>query len=806
MTAARPWMDASLSPADRATSLLSAMTLTEKVAQLAGVWGQACESGGLYDAQKAEKALRNGTGHVTRAAQLKSPRDQAHTNNMIQRDLLERTRLGIPAVFHEESCSGYLAQDADMFPMPIGLAATFNPEIMRHAGEVIRRQMIAVGARHTLAPVADVARDARWGRCEETFGEDPYLVGRMAVAYVQGVQGGDLSEGVVCTGKHFMGYSASQGGLNWAPSPMGRREMMDVFAAPFAAMIAEANVASIMNGYQEIDGVVCGGSKTLLTDVLRGELGFKGTVSSDYFTVPTLASYHNMAATPAEAARIALEAGLDIELPALDAYKHLEAEVTAGRLSESVVDVSVLRVLEQKFALGLFERPYADEGKVDAAYGRATDTLLSRMAAEQSIVLLKNDGVLPLSKDIKRIAVVGPAADSARLLQGDYHYPAHHEILYGAMPEQAGGQMGHNAGADSLAPMMSEAVSDSLNIKQLKKTDLTKHLPPTVTILAGLKAAMPDTIFTCATFGSTSSDQPGDDGDALERTVETMEQADAIILCLGTKSGLVKGCSSGEATDSATLDISASQIELLTFALNMKQPLILVIVSGRPLALSPDIEDLNAILHAFVPGPQGGTAIANILTGKTNPSGKLPVSMPRHPGQMPLFYNHKPSGMRSQFWGDYADLKAGPLFPFGHGLSYTEFSYGALQCDGRMRTDGKLHVSIPVTNTGKVAGTEIVQLYVRDHAGSVTRPVKELKGFARVGLEPGESRTVSFLIDASALAFTGLDYKFSVEPGPIDVMIGASSADIKAKQTVDVEGPRRILKYTDVLPAKVEIS
>jgi beta-glucosidase len=224
------------------------------------------------------------------------------------------------------------------------------------------------------------------------------------------------------------------------------------------------------------------------------------------------------------------------------------------------------------------------------------------------------------------------------------------------------------------------------------------------------------------------------------------------------------------------------------------------------LALPPDIAELNAILHAWVPGPQGGAAIANILTGKTNPSGKLPVSLPRHPGQMPLFYNHKLSGMRSQFWGDYADEKAGPLFPFGHGLSYTEYSYGALQYDGRMRTDGKLHVSIPVTNTGKVAGTEIVQLYIRDHAGSVTRPVKELKGFARVGLEPGETRTVSFLLDASALAFTGLDYKFSVEPGPIDVMIGASSADIRAKQTVDVEGPRRILKYTDVLPAKVEVS
>jgi beta-glucosidase len=806
MTVSRPWMDASLSPAERAKLLLAAMTLTEKVAQLAGIWGQACESGGLYDAQKAGRVLQNGTGHISRAAQLKNPQEQAHSNNMIQRDLMDHTRLGIPAVFHEESCAGYMAQDADMFPMPIGLAATFNPELVRHVGEVIRRQMIAVGARHTLAPVADVARDARWGRVEETFGEDPYLVGRMAVAYVKGVQGDDLRDGVVCTGKHFMGYSASQGGLNWAPSPMGRREMMDVFAAPFAAMIAEANVASIMNGYQEIDGVACGASKTLLTDILRGELGFKGTVSSDYFTVPTLANYHNMAASPAEAARIALEAGLDIELPALDGYKHLEAEIAAGRLKEEIVDRSLLRVLEQKFLLGIFERPYADEGKVQAAYGRETDKLLSRMAAEQSIVLLKNDGVLPLSKEIKRIAVVGPAADSARLLQGDYHYPTHHEILYGAMPENAGGQSGANAGAESLAPMMSEAVPDSLNIKQQKNVDLTKHLPPTVTILEGLIAAMPNTTFLQACFGSTSDDDQSDDEDALERMVAVMEDADAIIMCLGTKSGLVKGCTSGEATDSATLELSWSQIEVLTFALNMKQPLILVVVSGRPIALPREIEDINAILQVWVPGPQGGAAIANILTGKSNPSGKLPVSLPRDAGQMPIFYNYKPSGMRSQFWGDYADMKAGPLFPFGFGLSYTEFSYGALQCDGRMRTDGKLHVSVPITNSGKVAGTEIVQLYVRDHAGSVTRPVKELKGFARVGLQPGETRVVSFLVDSSALAFTGLDYQFSVEPGPIDVMIGASSTDIRAKLTVDVEGPRRILRYTDVLPAKVEVA
>lgn len=806
MTAARPWMDARLSPADRAKLLLAAMTLSEKVAQLAGVWGQACESGGLYDAQKAERVLQNGTGHISRAAQLKSPLEQAHNNNMIQRDLLERTRLGIPAVFHEESCAGYMAQDAEMFPMPIGLAATFNPDIVRHVGEVIRRQMVAVGARHTLAPVADVARDARWGRVEETFGEDPYLVGRMAVAYVKGVQSEDLRDGVVCTGKHFMGYSASQGGLNWAPSPMGRREMMDIFAAPFAAMIAEAKVASIMNGYQEIDGVPCGGSKVMLTDILRGELGFKGTLSSDYFTVPTLANYHNMAASPAEAARIALEAGLDIELPAIDAYKHLEAEVAAGRLSESVIDISVLRVLEQKFEMGLFERPYADEGKVAAAYGRETDNLLSRMAAEQSIVLLKNDGVLPFSKDIKRIAVVGPAADSARLLQGDYHYPAHHEILYGAMPENAGGQAGANAGADSLAPMMNEAVSDSLNIKQQKKVDLKKHLPPTVTILAGLRAAFGEENVEFVQVPFERFDKAA--LNAFRQAIrEASERVNAFVVCIGTRSGLVKGCLSGEANDSATLDVGDSQQVMAgVVEISGEKPTATVVVSGRPLALNTMYWGSNALLHAWVPGPQGGTAIANILTGKTNPSGKLPVSLPRHAGQMPLFYNHKPSGMRSQFWGDYADEKAGPLFPFGHGLSYTEFSYGAMQCDGRMRTDGKLHVSIPVTNSGKVSGTEIVQLYIRDHAGSVTRPVKELKGFARVGLAPQETRIVSFLVDASALAFTGMDYKFSVEPGPIDVMIGASSADIKAKQTIDVEGPRRILKYTDVLPAKVEIA
>ncbi len=437
-----PYKDPALGIDARVEDLLARMTLDEKVAQLGGMWSRPLldrdQTDDHVDDDRASELLRDGIGHISRHAALMSPKESALTMNAIQRILIERTRLGVPAIFHEESCAGYLAQDASCFPVPLALAATFAPELVERMGASIRRQMIAVGARQTLAPVADVARDARWGRCEETFGEDTYVVSRMAVAYVKGVQGGELRAGVICTGKHFAGYSFSEGGLNWAPAHIPPRELLDTFVPPFAAMIAEASLRSIMNAYQEIDGVPCGASRFLLSDLLRDVLGFTGTVVSDYYTLPSLHNYHNIAADRREAAKLGLEAGLDVELPQLDVFgAPLKEAVESGEAPIELIDRAVRRVLRAKYELGLFEKPYVDADAAAAVFDTPGDRALAREIAGKSIVLLRNEpALLPLSPGLKRVAIIGPTSDSRRLLQGDYHYPTHHEILYGPIPER----------------------------------------------------------------------------------------------------------------------------------------------------------------------------------------------------------------------------------------------------------------------------------------------------------------------------------------------------------------------------------
>src|SRR5262245_17452879 len=426
----------------RIDDLLERMTLDEKLAQLGCVWSTQLVADDAFSAERARELLRHGTGHITRigASTGLRPAESAAFANDIQRFLVEETRLGIPAIIHEESTAGFTARDATQFPQAIGLASTWNPALLEEVGAVIREQMLAVGARQTLAPVLDIARDPRWGRTEETYGEDPYLVSRLGVAYVRGVQGEDLRTGVVATGKHFLGYAASEGGLNHAPAPVGPRELREVYARPFEAAIREAGLGAVMNAYNEIDGLPCGGSAAILDELLRGALGFEGVVVADYFTTVLLIGFHRVAADKAEAARIALAAGLDVELPQRDCYgAPLRAEVSAGRVPVALVDRAVGRVLRQKFALGLFETPLVDAESAPRVYQTAAQRALARMAATQSIVLLKNaGGFLPLDRDLARVAVIGPTADDVRLLQGDYSYPAHLEIIYKAGGQSAG--------------------------------------------------------------------------------------------------------------------------------------------------------------------------------------------------------------------------------------------------------------------------------------------------------------------------------------------------------------------------------
>jgi beta-glucosidase len=792
-----PFRDPGRSPDERARDLLARMTLAEKVAQLGGAWSTALLAGGRFSDEKARVLLADGIGQVTRigAATLLGPRESAALANAIQRFLVEGTRLGIPALIHEEGVAGFTARGATQFPQAIGLAATFEPALVEAMARVIREQMLAVGARLCLAPVLDVARDPRWGRTEETYGEDPYLAARLAVAYVRGLQGESLAGGVVAAAKHFVGYGVSEGGLNWAPAHLGRRELREVFAAPFAAAIREAGLAGLMNAYHELDGVPCGASREILDDLLRGELGFDGVVVSDYFTVSTLVTYHRVAADREAAARMALAAGLDVELPALDCFRELVAAVEAGRIDAACVDRAVLRGLRQKLELGLFERPFVDADAAPLVFDTPEQRALARRLAEKSLVLLENaGGLLPLSPEIGTLAVVGPAADSTRLLQGDYHYPTHLEIVFGEVDERRDAP----PAADS-----DPSLSDLAPGARARRADLTAHFVPHVSILDGIRArAGPGTRILHAPGCRVR----GDDAGELAEALAAARAADAAVVVVGGKSGLCPGATSGESVDAADLGLTGLQQQLVEEVVATGTPTVVVLVNGRPLSLTWIARHVPAVLEAWLPGEEGGHAVAAALFGDVDPAGRLPVSLPRAVGQVPVFYNHKPSGGRSQWKGDYADLPARPLYPFGHGLSYTRFEYADLRVTpGEVPCDGWVEVSSAVRNAGARPGEEVVQLYLRDEVASLSRPVKQLAGFARIALGPGESRRVIFDLDVAQLAFFDHAMRYAVEPGRIEVMVGASSEDIRLRGGFDLVGDPCVLRYPAGEPTRVRV-
>ena len=753
---------------ERVRDLLARMTLDEKLAQIGCVWSTSLLETGVFSESRAVEKLAHGTGHITRigGATVLGPAESATFANAIQRFLVEHTRLGIPAIIHEESCAGYTARDATCFPQAIGLASTWEPALIEEMTGAIRRQMRAVGAHHSLAPVLDVARDPRWGRTEETFGEDPYLISQMGIAYVRGLQGDDRKRGIVATGKHFLGYGASEGGMNWAPAHLARRELLEVYAAPFEACIREAGLASMMNAYNEIDGVPLGGSKDLLNDLLRGQLGFDGVVVSDYFTIVTLLQYHRVARDEGEAARLALEAGIDVELPALQCYgEPLRQAIEAGTVDVALVDAAVGRLLRMKFQLGLFEHPYVDASAAPAVFDTPEQRTLARSLAQKSIVLLKNDGdLLPLDKGISSLAVIGPGADSVRLLQGDYHYPAHLEMMFGEIRE------------GDLSPRPDSAVN------------LAQHFVPMVSVLAGIRAKVSQRTVIQNAPGCAILD---DSTDGFAAAVEAARKSEVAVVVVGERSGLVDGCTSGESVDRADLGLAGVQQALVEAVVATGTPTVVVLINGRPLAVPWIAEHAPAVLEAWVPGEEGGAAVADVLFGDVNPGGKLPISLPRGVGQVPVYYGHKPSGGRSQWKGDYVGSSTRPLFPFGHGLSFTEFEYGGLQIvPAQAAATDAVRVCAEVTNIGRRAGEEVVQLYLHDAVASVTRPVKELRGFKRIGLAPGEKRTLTFDLAVSQLGFFDREMAFVVEPGTIEVMIGSSSDDIRLRGQFEIVGER----------------
>jgi beta-glucosidase len=716
-------------PRERILAILAQMTLEEKLAQIVGFWekedGEAVAplQGDFFEAVNLEQFARHGLGHLTRAYGTRpvDPDERARWLWEFQRGLVTRTRLGIPAIVHEECLTGLSAWKAATFPTPLAWGASFDPELVQRMGAAIGDSMRALGVHQGLAPVLDVIRDPRWGRVEECISEDPYVVGTIGSAYVQGLQ----SQGVHATLKHFVGYSGSRAGRNFAPVHAGHREVADVLLIPFEMAVLDGGARSVMHSYAEIDGVPVAADPNLLTGVLRERWGFDGTVVADYFGVAFLHLLHHIADDLGDAAVQALTAGVDIELPTGDAYVEPLAEaVRSGTVDEALVDRAVLRVLKQKLELGLLDTKYDGEPPTGVDLDSPEHRALARKLAEESVVLLANDGVLPLAAG-RRIAVIGPNADRDGALFGCYSFVNH------VLPQHPGIETGI-------------------------------EVP---TVLEALQSEFGEVAFT---VGCAIDDN---DRTGFAEAVAAATAADVAVLVMGDQAGLFGRGTVGEGCDRDDLELPGVQRELVEAVLATGTPTVLVLLTGRPYAIDWAMQRCAAVVQAFFPGEEGSGAVAGVLSGRVNPSGRLPVSLPRPAGAQPYSYLHPALGEGNEV----TSLASTPAAPFGFGLSYTTFAYTDLSVPEEVATDGSVEVSVRVTNTGSLAGTDVVQLYGRDVVGSVTRPVAQLLGYQRVQLQPGQATTVRFVVPTARLAFSDRTYKRVVEPGDVQLWIGTSA-------------------------------
>jgi beta-glucosidase len=756
-----------LPTARRVDDLLSRMTLEEKVAQMMCLWNgkkQITDAQGRFDPAHAPEWFRVGIGRIERPSDGHGARAEAEFTNAIQKWVKENTRLGIPVLFHEEALHGLMGQEATSFPQAIALASTWNPDLVERAFAVVAREVRARGAQQVLAPVVDVARDPRWGRIEETYGEDPYLVSRMGLAAVRGFQGGGktIPAGrVIATLKHMTGHGQPESGTNVGPASLGERTLRDVFFPPFEVAVKQGHARSLMPSYNEIDGIPSHANRWMLKDVLRGEWGFDGTIVSDWQAVRQLAGRHHVAADDAAAARQALAATVDVELPDPEAYPTLVRQAKDGKVPEAAINDAVRRLLRDKFELGLFEDPFVDPARADEISGSEASRPLALEAARQAIVLLQNrGGLLPLSADkARRVAVIGP--HSAEVMLGGYAgVPRHSVSILEGIRKRLG------AGA---------AVSHAEGVRITEDSAFTKDPQP---LVGGTRSRV---------RGSADRVVPADPAANRRRIAEAValaKDSDAAIVVVGDNEQTAREAyAENHLGDRADLRLVGQQEELVRAVLDTGKPTVLVLINGRPPAIPELTERAPAILEGWYLGQEGGTAVAEVLFGDVNPSGKLPVSLPRSVGQLPLFYNHKPTALRG-----YLFESTRPLFPFGHGLSYTTFSYSApTVAPARIAPDGRATASVEVTNTGTRAGDEVVQLYIRAEVSRATRPVMELKGFRRVTLAPGERRTVTFELGPEQLSYHGPDRKRVVEPGRFQVMVGGSSDAVKSV-ALDVVG------------------
>ncbi len=734
---------------ERIDGLLAEMTLAEKVAQLTGVTLQMLwDDDQKFVPAKMQEHLCRGIGQISLSggATELPPEKTAENINTVQRFLVEDTRLGVPAIVDDECLAGFVCMGATHFPQAIGMAATWTPELVGRMSDIIRQQARAVGSHLMLSPLCDVGCDPRWGRTEETQGEDPYLVSRMITAYVRGLQGENLRDGVIATLKHFAGYSFSEGGRNCAPAHIGPRELREVFLLPFEACVKEGEAQSVMAAYHEIDGVPCAASRELLTDILRDEWGFKGVVVADWGVVSMLHSAHHTAADITEAGKQALAAGLDIEIPVAECFgPGLIEAVERGELPDKIIDQAVRRHLRLKVLLGLFDNPYVPASEAGKVFDTPQHRAVALEAARCSMTLLKNEGgLLPLDKNLKSVAVIGPNADSTHALLGDYSYSVYKEL-----------------DGDAVRIV---SVLEGIRNKVSSRTE--------VRYAAG-----------CEVMGTCR--------EGLAEAVRLAAEADVVIAVVGGRSALHDGGTSGENLDRAELNLPGVQEDLLRELHKTGRPVVAVLVNGRPLAVEWTAENIPAILEAWLPGEEGGHAVADVLFGDHNPGGRLPVSLLRTAGQVPTPYHVRPTSLAE--WAKYVFTERKPLYAFGHGLSYTEFTYTGLKISPpQVRAEEEVRLSCEVENTGDRVGDEVVQLYIHDPVASVTRPGKELKGFKRMTIEPGEKRTLTFIMPLELLAFYDTGMNLVVEPGLFEVTIGSSSEDIRLQGSFELMEKREV--------------
>ena len=752
----------------RVEDLLTRMTLEEKVGQMLCMWNarrRISDAEGRFDPAQAPKWFTVGIGRIERPSDDHGARAEAEFTNAIQRWVKQKTRLGIPVIFHEEALHGLQGPEATSFPQAIALASTWNPDLVERVFTVIAREVRARGAHQVLAPVVDVARDPRWGRFEETFGEDPYLVSRLGLAAVRGLQGAGRiipADRVIATLKHMAVHGQPESGTNVGPASVGERTLRDVFLYPFEVAVKQGHARSLMPSYNEIDGIPSHANRWMLRDVLRAEWGFDGTIVSDWQALSQLVSRHRVAANAAAAAQQALAATVDVELPDVETYDTLIEQVKQGKVSESAIDDAVRRLLRDKFELGLFDNPIVDPARADEISGAKANRPLALEAARQAIVLLQNrGGLLPLRVEkARRVAVIGPHA--AEVMLGGYSGVPRYSV---SILEGIRARLGEGA-----------TVAYREGVRITEDSAFTRGSQPLVGGTRSQARWSADRVVPA---------DPASNRRRIEEAKALAGDSDVTIVVVGDNEQTAREAyAENHLGDRADLRLVGQQEELVRAVLDAGKPTVLVLINGRPPAIPDLAERVRAILEGWYLGQEGGTAVAEVLFGDVNPSGRLPVSLPRGVGQLPLFYNHKPTARRG-----YLFDSTQPLFPFGHGLSYSTFTYSTPTVSpARIPPDGRATASVEVTNTGSRAGDEVVQLYLRAEVSRATRPVLELKGFQRITLAPGEKRTVTFEVGPEQLSYHGLEMKRVVEPGQFRVMVGGSSDKVKSV-TLDVVGP-----------------